>query len=130
VRFGAYGFLALAVASSACHTMRTMSLDELEAARPSQVQVTRSDQSQVVLLSPRVVNNRLTGFSEGRKYQVIAAADVSQILVRQPAHGKTAMVVAVSAVTIGMAAYLLSDNGDYHDPCSQASSECETTLPN
>lgn len=107
-----------------CHTMRRVSLEEVGAIRPAQVRVTRADRSVVVVHGPQVLENRLVGFVDGR-YQVMPAAEVEQVLVRRPAHGRTAALIATGALGATALAYLLSGSGTYRDPCSMASSECE-----
>jgi hypothetical protein len=112
------------VSLAGCHTMKPVSLEEVGAVRPAQVRVTRTDQSVVVVYGPQVLNNRLVGFVDGT-YRVMPAADVKQVLVRQPAGGRTAALIAAGALGVTALVYTLSSTGTYRDPCRLGSSECE-----
>jgi len=120
--------IATTFSSAACHTMKPVTLDALGGIRPARVWVTRADQSVVLVEGPQLLNNRLVGFVNGR-YQVMPAADVSQLRMRAPARGRTAALVTASALGVAAMAYLLSGGGGYSDPCSLASSECDPNAP-
>jgi hypothetical protein len=121
-RFAAWPLVA-ALAATGCHTVKPLTLDELAARSPGRVWVTRADQSVVVVESPRLSNDRLLGFVDG-KYQAIPAADVKQVRLRERATGRTAALLAAGAFGAFAVAAMLSGSTEYHDPCSRASSEC------
>jgi hypothetical protein len=99
-------------------------LEELETVQPGQVWVTRADESVVMVSGPRIVRNRLAGFIDGT-YQVIPAGEVRQVVMRAPARGKTAALVAAGVVGVAAGVYILSGTGGTKNPCRLASSECE-----
>lgn len=104
--------------------MRPLSLDQLNAARPTQVWVTRSDQSVVLLTDPQVVNDRLAGFQDD-VYQVIPAGDVQQIATRNVALGRTTALVAGGAAGAVALMWVLSGTDDYQHPCDRGTDECD-----
>ena len=125
MRFTKVGAVVLALLSLAgCHTMRPVSLDDVSAMRPGQVRVTRTDRSVVVVYGPRLLENRLVGFVDG-KYQVMPVADVQLVMMRQPAAGRTAALLAAGTIGAAALVFAISGTGDYVNPCSMASSECE-----
>lgn len=116
----------ITLSGAACHSMRPVPLESLPGANAGQVWVTRTDQSVVLVSGPRIVNNRLVGFIEG-KYQVIPAAEVQQVTVRRVAPAKTGALVAAGLVGAGTVLYLISGTGGHEDPCASASSDaCQT----
>ena len=116
--------IATTLSSGACQTLKPVTLDALGGLRPSRVWVTRADQAVVVVEGPQLLNNRLVGFVDG-KYQVMPAADVTQVLMRAPARGRTAVLVTAGAVGVAAIAYLVSGGSGPSDPCAGQSSDCE-----
>jgi hypothetical protein len=116
------------LSSAACHTMKPVALEELGSIRPSRVWVTRGDQSVVVVEGPRLLESGLVGFVDGR-YQEVTAADVKRVLMRRPAGGRTAALVAVGAVGLTAMIVLASDKGSYQHPCTLSSSDCNPSGP-
>ena len=112
------------LSSAACHTMRPVALDELSAERPSQVWVTKVDQSVVVLSGPQILENRLVGFVDD-VYQVIPAEDVRRIVMRRPAGGRTAALVVTGAAGATLLFVALAGTGDYLHPCARDTAKCE-----
>ena len=109
--------VATALAGAACHTMRPITLDELTAVHPSQVRVTRGDQSVVLVEGPRVSENRLLGFVDGQ-YQAMPMADVKQVLVRTPAPRRTAALITGATLGIAAFAYMVSGTGSNPSECN------------
>jgi hypothetical protein len=123
------GLLIFATLSgAACHTMRPLTLDELQNIRPAQVWVTRADQSVVVVAGPQVLNERLVGFVDG-KYQVMPAADVTKVVMRKRSGGRTAALVAAGALGFAAMAAVLSAGDNYVNPCASQSSDCDPNAP-
>jgi hypothetical protein len=116
--------VAVVVSVTACHSMRPIALEELEAVKPSRAWVTRTDQSVVIVHGPQLLDNRLAGFIDG-KYQVMPAANVQSLQVRQSAPGKTAALVAAGAMGVAAAVVAISGSGGSTGPCTAASSDCE-----
>jgi hypothetical protein len=116
-------FAAL-LASTACHTMRPLALEDITSARPDQVWVTKPDESVVVLSLPQIVNNRLAGFVDG-VYRVMPTAEVQSMRVRHTAVGRTAALVTAGGLAIASVIALISGSGASVDPCMVASSECD-----
>ena len=116
--------IAALLSSAACYSMKPVALEELVAIRPTKARVTRSDQSVTVVWGPRVIENRLVGWVDG-EYQVMPATDVQQVLVKRPARGRTAAAIAAGTVGAAALVYMLTGSGNYKDPCSTASSDCQ-----
>jgi hypothetical protein len=112
----------VALASSACHTMRPMTLDELGSVRPARVWVTRGDRSVLVVSGPQMLRGDLVGFVDGRFSQV-PADDVKQMLVRRPARARTAVLIAAGAIGLAAFTVMMSGKGDVYDPRQQV--DCE-----
>jgi len=104
-------FVALAaLAGSACHTMRPVTLDQLGGLQPDHVWVQRGDQGVVEVSHPQVLGDTLVGFVN-RKYEVMPGANLTEVLVRRSAGGRTAALLAVSGVGLAGIAYLIAGSG-------------------
>jgi hypothetical protein len=103
--------------------VKPIELDQLAAHRPGRIWVTRADQSVVVVDGPRMFNDRLVGFVDG-KYQMIPTDDVKHMSWRQPATGRTAALVAAGVASAVAVAFMISGRDPYRDPCSTGSSDC------
>jgi hypothetical protein len=113
------GLLIAATASgAACHTMRPVTLGELGAMRPSEVRVTRADQSVVVVSGPQTFGDTLVGYVNGQ-FEEMPGVGLKQMLVRRSARGRTAALVAAGAVGIAALAALVSGAGDYRNPADR-----------
>ena len=120
--------LLAAVASSACKTMRTVGLDQVNGLQPESAMVTESDQSIVLMYEPKVVRDTLTGYV-GRHREKVAAARVDKVRVQTAAPARTALLVAGLAVGVtgflvlvggsGQSALIVSTTGPPGD-CDQA----------
>jgi hypothetical protein len=109
--------MATGLASSACYTVKTVTLETFGDHRVKQVWVTRADQSVVHLKDAEVFGDKLRGFVN-RELQEFPAADMQQIRVRQLARGRTWALVGGSAVTFLAVAVIVSgNNGDEFDGC-------------
>ena len=114
------------LSSVACHTMRPVTLDQLRGIGPPEVLVTRADRSVAVVAHPQVFGDTLVGFVN-RKYQVMPAAGLKQVLVQQAAPRRTAALFIVGAVGLaGVAAYMLGGGGG---PALMKDTKCDTGLP-
>jgi hypothetical protein len=116
--------VGITLASSACHTMRPVAMDEIGGLRPATVRVTRTDDAVVEVAAPKLVGDRLGGFVDG-KYQVLEFSDVKQMEMRVPARGRTFALVGAGVVGAVAITYLLSGAGEGGDPCHNESSDCD-----
>ena len=90
--------LLTTLSSAACHTMKPVTMAELNAMHPQKAWVTESDQSVVVVSGPEVVGDTLVGYVKG-VYEEMPSAQFKQVMVEKPATTKT--VLLVSAITVG-----------------------------
>lgn len=89
-----------------CTTLRPVAdyQQYVRSTQPSQLWITPQDAKPIRLEAPRFVNDTLVGFVSGH-YREFAPGDVRRVQVRQPATGRT-MILVGAAVTVG--ALLLS----------------------
>ncbi|MGH7607585.1 MAG: hypothetical protein ACREME_09610 [Gemmatimonadales bacterium] len=108
-RFVAGGLLLSMVA---CTTLRPVSDYQtyVSTARPHRVWVTPRDAAPLLLDGPRLIQDTLVGFVDGR-YREFAPADVQQVQVRTPARGRTAFLVGAAVVLGAVALSVLSGGG-------------------
>ena len=92
--------LLAALASVACKTMKSVTLDQLNALRPDRAWVTQSDQSVVLLYDPKVVGDTLVGYV-GRHYEELPSADLKHLVVQTPAPARTALLAVGIAAGLG-----------------------------
>jgi hypothetical protein len=91
--------LILAILSSpACHTMKVVGIEH--AAASTQVSLTLSDRSVVVVYGPKIYGDKLVGFVDG-KYHEFPTAQVKEIRARESAPGRTTALIAASVVVVG-----------------------------
>jgi hypothetical protein len=116
--------VACALPGAACYTLRPVTYEQLGTARPGTVWITRSDQSVVVLETPRVFGDTLVGYING-EFKELSATELNPRLfrVRHVASARTAAVIAVAAAGIGTFVGLISSTGQYVDPT--AGLDCE-----
>jgi len=107
--------IAATVASAACHTLKPVTLEQVNVAKPSEVKVTRGDQSIVVVSGPQVIGDTLVGYVNG-KFEELPAADLKQVRMKAPARVQTAALIVVTTVGIGMFAMLATSSGIFHNP--------------
>jgi hypothetical protein len=107
--------IAATVASAACHTLKPVTLEQVNVAKPSEVKVTRGDQSIVVVSGPQVIGDTLVGYVNG-KFEELPAADLKQVRMKAPARVQTAALIVATAVGIGMFAMLATGSGVFHNP--------------
>jgi hypothetical protein len=115
---------ATTLASSACYSMRPVTLDALGAERASRVWVTHPDRSVVIMSDVQVFRGKLAGFVDG-KYRELAPADLQQMRVRKLAAGRTVSLIAASALAATLVAVVLSGTDPYLDPCAGDEDNCE-----
>ena len=121
--------MATGFASSACYTVRTVTLETFGDDRVKQVWVTRADQSVVYLKDAEVFGDKLRGFVN-HELQELPAADLQQIRVRRLAAGRTVALVSGSALAFLAVAVIVSGKEDHFDPCIGGREGCgEGPLP-
>jgi hypothetical protein len=108
--------MALLFSSMACYTMRPMSVDDLKGESVPRVWVTRSDQSVVLVEGPQLFRGKLVGFVDGT-YRELPPADLTQLVVRKLALGRTLALLSAGALGFTVAAVALAGNGADSDPC-------------
>ncbi len=69
--------LLTALAGVACHTVKPVTLDELNAIRPERAWLTQSDQSVVIISDPQVVGDTVVGYINGA-YEELPATSSSR----------------------------------------------------
>jgi hypothetical protein len=94
--------LLSALASTACGTTKSVSLEQLNALKPDRAWVTSGDQSVVLVLYPHVVGDTLVGYLDGQEGQ-LPTAGVRQVTVRTVAPARTALLTAGIAAGLGAA---------------------------
>ncbi len=101
--------VVLALCCASCHTLRPLDRASInQADLPQRVWVTAPDQATVRLDAPRIEGDTLQGF-EGGQFRELVLAPGTVVRAQEPAHAKTAVVVAVaSAVTLTSLIYLES----------------------
>ena len=94
--------LLATLASAACKSMKSVTLDQMSLLGPERVWVTESDESVVLLYEPKVVRDTLVGYV-GKHKEKVPSAGVRQVRVQTAAPARTAMlVVGVGAGLIGL----------------------------
>jgi len=94
--------LLATLASAACKSMKSVTLDQMSLLGPERVWVTESDESVVLLYEPKVVRDTLVGYV-GKHREKVPSAGVRQVRVQTAAPARTAMlVVGVGAGLIGL----------------------------
>jgi hypothetical protein len=94
--------LLATLASAACSTMKTVTLDQMSLLGPERVWVTGSDESVVLLYEPKVVRDTLVGYV-GKHKEKLPSTGVKQVRVQTAAPTRTAMlVVGLGAGLIGL----------------------------
>jgi hypothetical protein len=114
--------IAAAVSTMGCYRMRPVTLEQLGAAEPGLVWITRTDQSVVVVETPRVFGDTLTGYING-EFHELPSTDLRYFRVKQMAGARTMGLVAAAAVGVGTFVGMISSTGKYVDPT--ASMDCE-----
>jgi putative N-acetylmannosamine-6-phosphate epimerase len=122
------GLAVAAALSAGCNTMRTVSLEDLGAIRPSEVRVTRTDQTTVVVAGPQAIGDTLMGYVNG-EWQEIPATSLQQLVVKRRDKKKTAALVAAGLVGVATFAYMVSSSGDHVNPEALADCEDDPELP-
>ena len=100
------------VLSTACHRMKVVALQQVPST--DHAWVTFSDQTVVKVSGPKLMGTKLVGFVNG-KYDEFPASNVTQVVVREPAHARTFAVVAASVVAVGGILYAVTGTGKSGD---------------
>jgi hypothetical protein len=79
----------------------------------------------VVVSGPQIYGSKLVGWVDG-KYREMPVADLRNVIMQGPAPARTAALVGMGVVGLGVAAFLLTGTGNSQNPCDLDSSECET----
>src|SRR6185436_3316968 len=96
--------LLVAVASTACKTMRTVGLDQVNVLQPESAMVTESDQSMVLMYEPKVVRDTLVGYV-GRHKEKMPSTRVNKVRVQVAAPVRTALLVG--GLAVGVTGFLI-----------------------
>jgi hypothetical protein len=102
--------LLAALAGAACHTMKPVSLAQLNAIKPDRAWVTEGDHSVILVSAPQVVGDTLVGYVNG-KYEEMPTSQFKQVIVQRPATSRTVLLVAVIAAGFGGMAFALTGGG-------------------
>ena len=100
--------LLAALASAACKTMKSVTLDQLNVLGPDRVWVTESDQSVVLIDEPKVVGDTLVGYM-GRRHEKLLSAGLKQLRVQTPAPTRTALLAV--GIAAGLGGFLIAIAG-------------------
>lgn len=106
--------IATTLAGTACHSMTPLSWRELDGLRPSQVYVTRADQSVVAMSGPQVFGDTLVGYINGQ-FQELATAEIRRVAMKRPARAKTIALIAGSTAAAAAVAVWISNSGIFGD---------------
>jgi hypothetical protein len=108
----AAGLAAVVIAAAGCHTMSTLTAEEVASLRPQRIYVTNADNGSVYVLSgPQVFNDTIVGYVNGA-FTEVPATDVKKMAVRRTARGKTIALFAASAGVAGLIGVWISGIGD------------------
>lgn len=102
--------LVVALSSAACHTIKPVTMNELNAIKPEQAWITESDHSIVLITGPQVVGDTLVGYVEGQ-YQEIPKSQFSELRVQKNATSRTVLLVSAIAVGFGGMVYAMTGSG-------------------
>jgi hypothetical protein len=102
--------LVAALSSAACHTIKPVSMDELNAMKPKQAWITETDQSVVVITGPQVVGDTLVGYIKG-VYEEVPVSQFKGVSVEKNATSKTVLLVSAITVGFGGMVYALMGSG-------------------
>ncbi len=96
--------LLATLASAACTTMKSVTLNQLDILAPDRAWVTQSDESVVLMDEPKVVGDTLVGYV-GRRREKLPSTGFKQLRVRTSAPTRTAVLaVGSTAGLIGLLA--------------------------
>jgi len=122
---GPRALLLAAIAGAACTTMKSPTLDQLQALGPDRVWVTQSDQSVVLLYEPRVERDTLVGYIGMRRAKV-PGAGIQRLRVRVSAPARTMLLAGGLISAFGGVLFAVSGNGPSHvqAPLPGGSGDC------
>jgi hypothetical protein len=118
--------LLAALASAACHTMKPVSLDQLNVLRPERAWVTESDRSVVLFDDPKVVGDTLVGYV-GRHRTKLPSDALKQLRVRTPAPVRTTLLAVGTAAALAGFLVAIAGNGQtqFTTPIAGAPGDCD-----
>jgi hypothetical protein len=97
--------LLAALTSTACRTMKPVSLEQLNVLKPDRVWVTDADRPVVVVSGPHVVGDTLVGFVNGN-YEQLPNAGLKRVTAQTLAPTRTALLAVGLATALGAAVLL------------------------
>jgi len=101
---------------TACTTMGPISPREyVPIEHPSQIWVTKSDNSTVVMQLPKLLGDTLVGYVNG-DYQEMMLSQTKVVQARRPAPGRTALAVGTAVTALVVTGALVSGSGA---PCTK-----------
>ena len=103
-------FLVVALSSAACHTLKPVTMHELDALKPDRAWVTEQDHSVMLVDGPQVMGDTLVGYVAG-VYEEMLGSRFTQVLVQKPATSRTVLLVGALAVGFGGMVYALTGSG-------------------
>jgi hypothetical protein len=107
--------LLVAFTSTACHTMKPVSLEQLNALSPDRAWVTESDLSVVLVEEPKVVGDTLRGYVGSHRAK-LPRAGLKQLRVRVPAPARTALLAVGGGVAFVGFLVAVAGNGQSQIP--------------
>ena len=106
---------AITLATAACHTLRPITLAELNAAKPGAVWVTRADQSVVVVEGPQLIGDTLVGYVQG-EFEEMPTANLQKFVTKKRDKAKTTALIIGTTVGIAGAAMMMTSSGLFGNP--------------
>jgi hypothetical protein len=96
--------------------MKTVSIEDLDAKRPSRAWITRSGGAVVEVSGPQVYNDTLVGYVSGQ-FEEMPVSGVRQVVVRERDKAKTIALLAAGAAAGTVLAMLITGKDPHEDPC-------------
>lgn len=105
--------LLATLASAACTTTKSVTLDQMTLLGPAKAWVTEHDRSVVLMYEPKIVGDTLTGYV-GRYREKMPSAGVKDVRVQSTAPLRTALLVG--GIAVGFAGFLVYVAGTGQSP--------------
>jgi hypothetical protein len=105
-----FALLLAALASAACNTMKSVTLDQLSVLGPDRAWLTKNDESVVLMYEPKVVGDTLVGYI-GTQRGRLPSAGLKELRVQTPAHTRTVLLVVGGAAGLVGFMVVVSGNG-------------------
>jgi hypothetical protein len=118
--------VAATLSSAACHTMKSVSLEQLNVLRPERAWVTENDHSIVLLDDPKVVGDSVVGYV-GRHRTKLPSGELMQVRVQAPAPARTALLAVGGMAALGGFLVAIAGNGQTQivTPIAGAPGDCD-----